>query len=611
VSLAGRLVAALGVAGVMALLWSYPLGPWALGVAVLAYAGVLWRWPALWLMLLPAIVPSVQLAPWTGWMMFGEADLFMLATLGVLAVRRPPGLRDVRLSRGEGIALAGFLASAAVSLLLGLQVNEPVGGTSDLYMSAWNGVRLVKPLVSALVLLPFAARREREHGDALELFACGMVLGLGVVSLLAIGERVAFVGWSDFASEYRIAGPFASMHVGGGHIGAYLALALPFTVVLLLRGRRAWALPAFLVSIVLGVAALGLTFARTAYGAGLVAAGATAIAMLAGRSRRSVPALGALVLALAVCGALIGSALSGEFMTERLRQLAPDLATRTANWRQGLGLLGDGAVDRLFGMGIGTYLRLADRIGAASDFRLGADDGVPVLTLRGPVPLYVGQKVAARPGESLTLNLRARSAGGGGVGVALCAKYLLYSTDCDGTRLATAPDGRWSTVSAPLTVPADAGRLIDLSVFADPGATVQVADLHLTAPGGAELLRNGGFADGMRRWFFTSDNHVGWRILNQYLMTLLESGVLGLLALLMLFAMAAASAARALRRGRLVAAAPLGALAGLAVSFAFDAVLEAPALAWTIAMTAGMAMIAGQTRTRQTAGIGRALIRRR
>ena len=611
---AGSLVADLGgvavlaacLAGVGDAVWHYPLSRDYLAVALGLYAALLiWR-PAAWLLVIPVVVPAWQLGPWTGWQFLAEGDLFVIVTLGVLMVRLRPGAVDLAVGRVPGAVMLVFLGCAAISLGIGLALPGPAG-SADVYMSWLDGPRLVKPLALAWLLLPFAAQRQRTRGDALELFALGMTLGLCVVALQAGVERWAFVGPVLSGSAYRIAGPFASMHVGGGHIGAYLAMALPFAVICVLRWRG-WGVPAFLVAVCLGAATLGLTFARTAYAAGGLGVLVTGAAMVVGARQRAInwraALAGAAAMSLAVFGVVGVAATSDGFMAGRLRKVVPDLDTRTANWRDGLALWGAAPLQRAFGMGSGSYLRLSDRRGdpltGPSDFRLGADQNKPFLSLQGRAPLYFGQKVAATPGSPVMLSLRSRlspGATGGSISVSLCEKYLLYSMNCAGTGVKAGP--RWSTFSAGLMMPqtesiAGAGwphRPVELGLSVSPQGGVEVADIHLVAADGTELLANGSFAEGTSRWFFTADNHIGWRILDQYLMTLLENGVAGLVTLATLFVVAVASAAAALRRGRMIAAAALGAIGAVLVSFVFDAVLEAQSLALLIYLMLGLLIV--------------------
>ena len=84
--LAGLAVAAICLALAAVIVVNYPLAPWVFGIALLLYALALWHWPALWLAVIPAVLPSFDLTPWTGWTRVGEPDLFVLVTIGSLGV---------------------------------------------------------------------------------------------------------------------------------------------------------------------------------------------------------------------------------------------------------------------------------------------------------------------------------------------------------------------------------------------------------------------------------------------------------------------------------------------------------------------------------------------
>ena len=87
-TLAGLAAATICFALAAAIAVNYPLVPWVLGIALPLYGLALWRWPSLWLAVIPAMLPAVDLTPWTGWTLVGEPDLFVLVTIGSLALRR-------------------------------------------------------------------------------------------------------------------------------------------------------------------------------------------------------------------------------------------------------------------------------------------------------------------------------------------------------------------------------------------------------------------------------------------------------------------------------------------------------------------------------------------
>ena len=111
----------------------------------------------------------------------------------------------------------------------------------------------------------------------------GIAAGLAVVTVIVLAERLLYSSIFDASGDYRVSGPFSSMRVGGGHIGAYAALALPFVLSLLdLRPRLVGAVLS-LGALLAGGYTLAVSFARTAYAAGSVGMLVTGLA-LPGRS---------------------------------------------------------------------------------------------------------------------------------------------------------------------------------------------------------------------------------------------------------------------------------------------------------------------------------------
>jgi hypothetical protein len=176
----------LGVAAIcfpltIALAANYPLAPWALIAALAVYVIALWHWPSLWLVVLPALLPSLDFTPWTGWTLVGEPDLFVLLTIAILALRAPPQRPDFLLYGLPAVAIGMTLVSYLVSLALGLALPGPEGGSDNPYLRPDNALRLAKGLFIALALLPFLRERMRTRADTLVWLGAGMVTELALV----------------------------------------------------------------------------------------------------------------------------------------------------------------------------------------------------------------------------------------------------------------------------------------------------------------------------------------------------------------------------------------------------------------------------------------------
>ena len=587
------LLACLCLVPVVWILAIFPVSPWLLAAAVALYAGLLWRWPVLFLLVLPAVLPALDLGLWTGWTTVEVPDLFVLATLAVLILRSPPNLRDVFPGGWMVTVLLLLIASTVIGTVVGLA--SPLGftGHSDNpYLRPDNALRLLKGPLEAMVLLPFMRRRQRIHDDAPVWLGWGLAAGLAAVTLEVGLERALFVSLMDFSSDYRVVGPFISMRIGGGHIGAYVAMVLPFVLSLGLARAHKFTWPLLILIGLGGAYSLAVTFARTAYVAALGSCGTAGLGLLvtAFRGKRSAIAFAAIPIGL-VIGVLLAAA-SSELMRQRFSSLAEDLLTRENNWREGLSVRDPGILTDVFGMGLGTYQRTmlsraqTDR---PSDLGLETDPAGAFVSLRALTPLYFGQKIDPPPPGPLQLSLRFRSgADNTGMAFLVCDKVLLYSLNCRGGQVTPMRTGEWIPVTSTIDG-SGLGAVTVLDVFARPvelalyattrGSTIAFRDVSLRDAAGHELLANGDFSHGMDRWLFTDDDHLAWRIKNQYVMRLFELGAVGLLSLLAVCGFALAGGVRAALRGDPMGGIVTGAVVAFMISGLSDDVLEVPKIA--------------------------------
>jgi hypothetical protein len=269
-------LSATALAAGLVLAWHHPLWPFATVLLFLLWVGIgLWR-ADLWLFVVPAALPVLNLSPWTGWVAFEEFDLLVLGAIAA-GLARLAAANPARASppRSNGVALAGlFSAIGLVGLgLIGIArgVIDAGGwtfGWFDSYDQPLNTVRVAKSLVFALLSWPvLQAQFERDPTAALRRLWTGMQTGLAIVGIAVLYERAAYPGLIDFSSRYRTTATFWEMHVGGAAIDAYLALATPFAAWALwsARSRGEWARAAVLA--LLTTHACLTTFSRGVYAA--------------------------------------------------------------------------------------------------------------------------------------------------------------------------------------------------------------------------------------------------------------------------------------------------------------------------------------------------------
>ncbi len=265
---------AFGLGGFLA--WHHPLGP-QLALLLFAAAGVFaYRRPAWCLVAVPALLPIIDLAPWSGWISFEESDLLILAMAGggyARALIDGPPLQRQRVSR----LLIGLSLLLMLSLLISMArgFSDAGGfrfGWYQGYDGPMNSVRIGKSFFLALLLWPLLHRLFADPAlPASRLLAWGLALGLGSAALAALWERLAFTDLLNFSSDYRSTALFWEMHVGGAALDGWLLLTMPFAIWALRHARTPGGLALVLGLLVLAAYAALTTFSRSVYLALLVA----------------------------------------------------------------------------------------------------------------------------------------------------------------------------------------------------------------------------------------------------------------------------------------------------------------------------------------------------
>lgn len=610
--LSGPLIA-IGCAGVLAaVLPTYPLGGHWLGLALLAYCALLWRWPHAWLLLVPVALPVLDLAPWTGRFFLDEFDALLAATL-LMQGWRSSAAGGAPMTAAARRSLALFCLSSGIALLIGARpLSAPGLNGLNNYYSHFNGVRLAKGLAWALLLWrPLRAALAADVATTQRRFALGMGLGVLAASLGVGWERAAFTGLLNVDNGYRVVGLFSAMHTGGSYIEAYFALALPFLAWWTL-GRHRWGERlAGAAMLALGGYALLVTYARAGY---LAAVLGMLVLALAPRLRHPAAPrrLGGAALALLLLATLAWIASQGEVMQRRYASSARDLDTRIAHWIDAMRMIDPAPATLLAGMGLGSYPRtyfLRSGEGVTPTYQaLHGENGNTYLSLATGTPLYLEQIVSLQPDRRYRLSFLARSADGdAALGMPICEKWMLYSARCSWPTLSIgATDGGWQRFSADVAAPPSGtaaraiARPLKLSIFSiAEGSLVDIDDVSLKDDQGQELLRNGDFGKGMDFWFFTSDNHLPWHLENTWLQIGFEQGLFGLAAFAALLLCAGAGLTRRLRSGDPFAPALAAALSVFLALSLLDSVFDFPRISFMVYLILFMALSVAETSTPQ------------
>ena len=546
---------------------NHPLWPGVMSVAFMAWCVVASLRPGAWLVVLPATLPWLNFSPWSGWLVFDEFDLAVLgaaaaqfACLGASSdttradtTQRPWGAIVIALACLGLIGLWRGLADAGVwsfSLFQG-------------YVDPLNSVRIFKPLLHVLLLLPLVQHALRDVTSielAMRRVCRGMLLGLSAVVLAVLWDRAAHPGLLNFSSTYRTVALFWEMHVGGAAIDVYLTLATPFIAWSILSATTPlrWVAAASLA--LLTEYACLTTFSRGVYGSVIVSL--VVLGWLWRRQRadpmpgRSDSRFRVVCASLLATLMLIEAALvlgSGTFMMNRISAGERDFRSRLIHWQNGVNLLQTPA-DWLVGIGSGRFPARYAAIVPAGEFpgsiELGEERGNRFVRLLGPRTMVslgglyeLTQRVPIQASQLFVAKFDVRASRSTHLRLSVCEVHLLYERHCQTAEVSVQSQGTgWEPVSAALLGPQLASGpwyaprmgVFSVSVL-DAAGAVELDNLSLQNASGAEQLQNGEFTQQLAHWFPVAKNQfLPWHIDNLYLETLIDHGLSGLIAFIML-----------------------------------------------------------------------------
>ena len=323
-------------------LFDYPVAAIGLGLFLIGYTALLFYFPFAWLVAIPALLPIMDFAPWTGRFFFDEFDLVILTTLAFYYWHKPKGRYRSLLSMPTLLLMSVFSVLYGVSLLKGLlPLPELNANAFNNYYSHYNSLRIGKGFIWSLLLLPMLQLTIRRYRYASNYFAYGILLGLTGVAVFAIIERLVFTSLFDFASDYRINALFSTMHAGGGHIESYLMLSLPFITLLFVNSAHNLARNLLgIVLFIVGLYTLLVTFSRGGYIGFSIGFGVLLLALLVCFRKELFatkrPFLILPLLAISLVMAL--PVLRGSMIQQRFSVVDEDRDSRTFHWHDALAM---------------------------------------------------------------------------------------------------------------------------------------------------------------------------------------------------------------------------------------------------------------------------------
>lgn len=548
----------LGVIGIFALCAALatavtnPLGMMWITLPLIAYAALLWWRPEWWLVWVLALLPLLDLSPWSGRLFWTEFDTVLLVTMGVCYLR-------LTINSTIGPALSGvakvllilFTFSAMVSLFTGLLPFAPLDQNAfTSYLSSYNALRAGKGLFFALAFIPLLADQWNKPEHAVRKLALGMTLGLAGVVVYVLWERATFAGLFNFQTEYRITGPFHGMHIGGAYIETYLAAALPFVVFWAWQQRRLWTSIVALCLFGLGTYSIMVTFSRTGQAAFILATIIIVLGllrlMLQQRARRVVSVVSILSL-ICISAAIAWPILSGKYSQSRWAIVEQDMTLRINHWEDTLNIFQIQDA-KILGVGLGSfpsaYFWGSESPSRPSTYSFLTENDNTFLRLGSGESMYFEQSVDVLPEQPYTFSVNLRSHFEKTIlTVFLCEKALLYSYTCIRALMEQAePMVNWTRYQAEFYTHnfgppgSKIQRPVKLSLInSKPGTTLDIDNVKLRDSAGNNLVQNGDFSAGMNHWFFSVDNYWPWHMENLFLKIFFEQGWLGLFCFVMLF----------------------------------------------------------------------------
>lgn len=572
-------------------IFDFPAGSLLLATAYAVYGAILWRNPRwLWLTI-PAALPLLDLAPWTGRFFFDEFDGLILLSLVIGYSRTQGNHRRLRSDTIFLVTVGLIAASFAVGAMRGLlPLTLPDANAFNNYFSPYNALRVGKGALWALLLIGLKPRFPEPDVEIDALLAKGLTIGLAGTIAVVIWERFTFSGIFNFTDVYRATGPFSQMHTGGADLETYLVASTPFLFTILAKTSRFWKKAIAMIILLGATYGILVTFSRAGYAGFAVASSVSLFMLLA--NRREARQRSKWVWPLALASVALSVALPfyrGSFAEERIARTGTDLRVRAAHWEDALSLRDSSWSTALFGMGLGrfpvSHYWLSSETRAAS-YRLERDGANNFVRMAPGSPLYLEQFVDLQPDKQYSFGLDIRSPNPQAtITIFLCEKWLLTSSNCVNATIAPDPDSvQWKSKEIRLSSgslgqgPWYARAPVKLSLSNSSSATIDVDNVRLVTTNGQDLVANSGFSDRLDRWFFSVDLDLPWHIWSLPVAAIFELGWSGLFALGFAFVVALVRAGRKAKRGDVSAGALLGALSGLAIIGSVDTIIDSPRL---------------------------------
>ena len=574
---------------------TFPAQPILLSLFLFIFATTIWYRPALLVAIIPATLPILDLAPWSGRFFFDEFDLLILIALAIGYSRVGPITRkNQRTDTLFILATSLLVISFTIGAIRGLTPWQiPDANSFSNYYSPFNALRIAKGALWAFLLYGLFGRITFAGYNASRLFAFGMMTGVAGTVLVIIWERFTFPGLFNFSDVYRVTGPFSQMHVGGADIETYLAIGAPFLVMLFFAKVSVWVRIACVSLLLAATYSVMVTFSRVGYAGFGVALTFAVIAEMMNKSADRPSKLfkrvaAPLILLVAIFG-IATPIFFSQFAQERMALVGADLSTRQNHWDDALRMRHSDWATTLFGMGIGRYPDThfwRSEEAKAAPFWLGSEPENTFLRLGAGNPTYVEQFISPQARNDYVVDLNIRSTKPNSqLTLSICEKWLLTSAGCNVEVVNFNGNGTWQPVQ--IRIPSGdlgqgpwyASRPIKFSLYnTSPSAIVELDNIRMADVTGNSFLVNGDFSQKFDHWFFSVDNDLPWHIWSLPIQVLFDQGWFGVTAFGFVVLLWLLKAGQQAWRGGTGAGVSLAAGLGFVVIGTLDSLIDSPRL---------------------------------
>ena len=590
--------------------------------AVTLYVIALSYWSKLWMIILPILLPVLDLTPWSGRILVTEFDFFILSSIAIsLAFNRLDFTFFKTVGSIKWLILL-LTISYSISTLIGYFSLKEIHSTDfHLYLTEYNSLRVAKGFFAALCFLPILAYEKKQGTAIAKILSIGIIIGFVLAIISIIWERLVFPGFFDFSNTYRISGLFSGMLLGGTMVDAYLLIAFPFFFTLFYAFNKPWLNLLGIVIFTFGLYSILVTFTRTNYLAVSITILVLALGSQSIRHKTSKHPIFAYIIFTTIVLFIAFNVFKGGYITQRFSTTFDSFEHRLDHWSNANQLKNNGITAFLFGNGKGSYpstyinndsegLTMArfwlqeentDDNKLKKFIRLSPSDANGTLNIIQRFPINQSGIY------NVNITLRNHSKKPQKLLVEFCNKNILtFKGECQWRGFKTLNmTQNWQTITHNLSSDSFNKKIlstvtpIDINIL-NRGLKnrLDIAQIGIIAPDGSQVLKNTQFKNNFDHWFFSSGNHMAWHIKNLWVSSFFEGGLIELALITILLIALSIRLYKQLREGNYYALAILASISGMMIVGLFGSIFDDPRISWLFFLITWLTILKPETATK-------------